>query len=101
MKNNHLKILQIMRNEQAAAFLALIPTKKRYCINGVQYNVILISPAPVHLGGRMILVPSASIQPAQISIENFMHVYIFAGASSNTVLPTVNIEKNDSCDNVI
>ena len=46
----------------------------------------------------MKLVPSASIQPAEISIEGFMEVYISMRASSNTILPKIYSGKNDSSD---
>lgn len=58
--------------------------------------MILIPSAPVPVGGNMMLVPSASIQPAEISIEEFMQVYISMGASSNTILPEVTAEANDA-----
>lgn len=87
--------------EKGAAFLALMPTKEKYCVNDTQYNVILIPSAPVPVGGSMMLVPSTSIQPAEISIEDFMQVYISMGASSNTILPKVDSEKNNSSDYAI
>lgn len=49
----------------------------------------------------MMLVPSASIQPAVISIEDFMQVYISMGTSSDTLLPKVDSGKNDSSDYAI
>ena len=87
--------------EKGAAFLALMPTKEKYCINDTLYNVILIPSAPVPVGGSMMLVPSTSIQPAEISIEDFMQVYISMGASRNTILPKVDPGKNDSSDYAI
>lgn len=82
--------------EKGATFLALMPTKERYYIKDTEYNVILIPSAPVPVGGSMMLVPSSSIQPADISIEDFMQVYVSMGASSGSILPKANLAGSES-----
>ncbi len=73
--------------EKGAAFIALMPMQQTFTLNGVDYNVILIPSAPVPVGGSMMLVPATSIIPAQISIEDFMKIYVSMGAASADILP--------------
>jgi len=73
--------------EKGALFLALMPTPQVYTINNVQYNVILIPSAPIPVGGSMMLVPVSSVEPAEISIEEFTQIYISMGSSSGDILP--------------
>jgi len=73
--------------EKGAAFLALMPTKEKYVIRDTVYHIVLIPSAPVPVGGSMMLVPADSIEPAEMSIEDFMQVYVSMGASSSDILP--------------
>jgi uncharacterized membrane protein len=81
--------------ENGTAFLALKPTQQTFVIREVEYNVVLIPTAPVPVGGGLMLVPSASVQPADMPIEDFMQVYISMGASTDDIIPkgTVDIVK--------
>jgi len=80
--------------EKGAAFIALMPMQQKFFINGVDYNVILIPSAPVPVGGSMMLVPAASIIPANMSIEDFMKVYVSMGAASADIIPKSLIPKS-------
>lgn len=73
--------------EKGAVFLALMPTSERFIINEIEHRVVLIPTAPVPVGGSLLLVPADSIQPANMSVEDFMSIYLSMGASSSQYIP--------------
>lgn len=68
--------------EKGAIFLALMPTNERFVINQIEHHVVLIPTAPLPVGGSLLLVPVDSVQPADISVEHFMSIYLSMGATS-------------------
>lgn len=79
--------------ERGATFLALMPTPKTYILRDVEYHVVLIPSAPVPVGGSMMLVPVDSVEAADMSIEDFMQIYVSMGAASDNILPGTDAEK--------
>lgn len=74
--------------EGGAMFLALLPTPKRFPINGVDYLAVIVPTAPVPVGGSLIFVPATSVFPANVSVEAFMSIYVSMGVAGPQFLPT-------------
>ena len=73
--------------EKGAVFLALMPTSERFMINNVEHHAVLIPTAPIPVGGSLMLVPVKSIQPADMTVEHFISIYLSMGASGSQYIP--------------
>ena len=67
-----------------AAVLALVPSKTPLSIAGEDYLGVLIPSAPVPVGGALIYVPVAWIEPAEGGIDELMSVYVSMGITPPT-----------------
>jgi uncharacterized membrane protein len=77
--------------DTGATFLALLPTQDRFHVGGVDCHAVLVPTAPIPFGGSLLFVPVASIQPAELSIDAFMSIYVSMGVSGGQFLPaTIN-----------
>jgi uncharacterized membrane protein len=79
----------IFGKESGAAFLALLPTPEVFSIGGVDYHVVIVPTAPVPLGGSLIFVPAKSVQPANLSVDAFMSIYVSMGVTGPQFLRQV------------
>lgn len=77
----------IFGQEKGAAFLALLPTPEVFKVGEIDYHAIIIPSAPVPVGGSLIFVPVSSIQPADMSVEAFMSVYVSMGVTGPQFIP--------------
>lgn len=68
-----------------AAVLALVPSKTPLSIGGEDYLGILVPSAPVPVGGALIYVPVAWIEPAEVGIDELMSVYVSMGITPPTI----------------
>jgi uncharacterized membrane protein len=67
-----------------AAVLALLPAKAPIRLGGEDYIGVLVPSAPVPVGGALIYVPVAWIEPADIGIDDLMSVYVSMGITPPT-----------------
>lgn len=67
-----------------AAVLALLPSKTPIRLGGEDYIGVLVPSAPVPVGGALIYVPAAWIEPADLGIDDLMSVYVSMGISPPT-----------------
>jgi uncharacterized membrane protein len=74
-----------------ASFLALLASPQAIRINDAEYHAVIIPTAPVPVGGSLIFVPTGNIQPANISVDAFMSIYVSMGVTGPQFLipPTV------------
>ncbi len=64
-----------------ASFLALLASPQAFRIGELDYQAVIIPTAPVPVGGSLIFVPTASIQPANITVDAFMSIYVSMGVT--------------------
>lgn len=62
-----------------AAVLALLPSRTPVKLGGEDYVGVLIPSSPVPVGGALIYVPAAWIEPADVGIDELMSVYVSMG----------------------
>ena len=64
-----------------------VSVKYKFKINKVDYNAVLIPSAPVPFGGSLVLVPSESVQAANLSVEKFINIYLSMGSTGSQFIP--------------
>jgi uncharacterized membrane protein len=69
-----------------AAALGLLGSPEPVILNGQSYLAVLIPTAPVPVGGGLIYVPQAWVQPADVGIEALTSIYVSMGVTSGTHL---------------
>jgi uncharacterized membrane protein len=74
-----------------AAVLALLSTPEPVTMNGQPYVGVIVPTAPVPVGGALIFVPAAWVQPAPLGIDAVTSIYVSMGVTANQHLgaPTV------------
>ena len=73
--------------ENGATFLGLRPNNETFTVRNAQHYVVMIPTAPVPMGGGLMLVPVDSVEPADMSIEDFMQIYVSMGAATDALIP--------------
>jgi uncharacterized membrane protein len=68
--------------EGGAGILALMPTPEKFRLNGRDYNVVIIPTAPVPFGGALMFMPAESVQPADMSVDGLMSIYVSMGITA-------------------
>ena len=68
--------------KEGAGVLALMPTPERFRVNGLDYNVVIIPTAPVPFGGALVFMPIESVQPAHMSVDGLMSIYVSMGITA-------------------
>ncbi|WP_072390127.1 DUF502 domain-containing protein [Hyphomicrobium sp. CS1GBMeth3] len=63
----------------SAAVLALLPSKTPVRLGDQDYVAVLVPSAPVPVGGALIYVPAAWVEPADLGIDDLMSVYVSMG----------------------
>ena len=71
----------IFGKEHGTGVLALMPSPQRFRINGRDYHVVIIPTAPVPVGGALLFVPVDSVEPADMSVDGLMSIYMSMGAT--------------------
>lgn len=69
-----------------AAVLALLPSKTPIQLGGEDYVAVLVPSAPVPVGGALIYVPAAWVEPADCKIDDLMSVYVSMGITPPSTL---------------
>jgi uncharacterized membrane protein len=70
-----------------AGVLALLVSPERFCINGRDYHIVIVPTAPVPVGGGLLFIPAEMVQPAEVSVEGLMSIYVSMGVTAPQFLP--------------
>jgi uncharacterized membrane protein len=73
--------------ENAPGVLALLVSPQRFCFNGREYHIVIIPTAPVPVGGGLLFVPAEMVEPADLSMEGLMSIYVSMGVTAPQFLP--------------
>ena len=68
-------------------FLALLPTPERFRIGDADYHAVIVPTAPVPVGGGLIFVAADAVEPADLSIDALMSIYVSMGVTGPQFLP--------------
>lgn len=74
---------------QAAAVLGLLSSPEPVLVGGAPYLAVLVPTAPVPVGGALIYVPEAWVQPADVGVDGLTSIYVSMGVTSGQHLPGV------------
>jgi uncharacterized membrane protein len=74
-----------------AAVLGLLPSKTPIRLGGEEYLGILLPSAPVPIGGALVYVPVAWIEPAEGGIDELMSVYVSMGITPPGGKPAISV----------
>lgn len=77
-----------------AGVLALMPTPQRFRIRDRDYQVVIIPTAPVPFGGALVFVPAECVQPAEMSVDGLMSIYVSMGITSPEFIGKGDAEKS-------
>lgn len=67
--------------ERGTCLLGLLASPKTYPLGDRSYQIVMIPTAPVPFGGALLFVPVDDVQPAPMTIDALMQVYISMGVS--------------------
>ncbi|MCR4415512.1 MAG: DUF502 domain-containing protein [Thermoguttaceae bacterium] len=73
--------------QSGAGVLALLVSPERFRINGREYHIVVVPTAPVPIGGGLLFVPAETVQPADLSVEGLMSIYVSMGIAAPQFLP--------------
>ena len=65
-----------------AAVLGLLSTAEPVSMNGEAYLGVIVPTAPVPVGGALVYVPQAWVEPAQLGMEALTSIYVSMGVTS-------------------
>ena len=68
--------------EGGPGVLALMPSPERFPIDGRDYHVVIIPTAPVPFGGGLMFMPVEQVQPANMSVDGLMSIYVSMGVTT-------------------
>jgi uncharacterized membrane protein len=68
---------------QGTKVLALLASAKPVALGGVNCLAVLIPTAPVPVGGGLIYVPEAWVEPADVGIEGLTSIYVSMGVTTD------------------
>jgi uncharacterized membrane protein len=74
--------------EGGTGFLALLVSPERFRIRDRDYQIVIVPTAPVPIGGGLLFVPAEAIQPADMSVDGLMSIYVSMGITAHQFLPT-------------
>ena len=72
----------VFGKESGAGVLAILVSPERFCINGREYQIVIIPTAPVPIGGGLLFMPTEMVQPADVSVEALMSIYVSMGITA-------------------
>lgn len=70
------------------AVLGLLSTPEPVLLGGQPYLGVLVPTAPVPVGGGLLFVPAAWVEPAEIGVEGLTSIYVSMGVTAAQYLPT-------------
>jgi len=68
--------------------LALLVSPERFRMNGQDYHIVIVPTAPVPVGGGLLFIPADKVQPADVSVEGLMSIYVSMGVTAPQYLPS-------------
>jgi uncharacterized membrane protein len=68
--------------QNGAGVLALLVSPERFRVNGCDYHIVIVPTSPVPVGGGLIFVPVDAVQPADVSVEALMSIYVSMGVTA-------------------
>lgn len=71
---------------KTCGFLALLVSPERFCINGRDYQIVIIPTAPVPIGGGLLFVPAEAVQFTDLSVDSLMSIYVSMGITAPQLL---------------
>jgi len=73
--------------QTGAGLLALLVSPERFLIGGREYHIVIVPTAPVPVGGALFFVPAEMVQPADVSMEGLMSIYVSMGVTAPQFMP--------------
>jgi uncharacterized membrane protein len=70
-----------------AGVLGLLVSPQRFHLGGQDYHIIIVPTSPVPVGGGLLFVPADMVQPADVSVEGLMSIYVSMGVTAPQFLP--------------
>jgi uncharacterized membrane protein len=67
---------------QGPGVLALMPSPEAIDIDGTKFYVVIIPTAPVPFGGGLIFFPVEQVKPIDMSVDNFVSIYVSMGVTT-------------------
>jgi uncharacterized membrane protein len=71
-----------------AGVLGLLVSPERFTFNGRDYQIVIVPTAPVPVGGGLLFIPAEMVQPADVSVEGLMSIYVSMGVTAPQFLKT-------------
>lgn len=65
-----------------AGVLALLVSPEQFSFHGRNYYIVIVPTAPVPVGGGLLFVPAEIVQPADVSVEALMSIYVSMGVTA-------------------
>jgi uncharacterized membrane protein len=62
--------------------LALMPSPEKILIDDIEYHVVMIPTAPIPFGGGLIFVPAKQVKSLDMSVDNFISIYVSMGVTT-------------------
>lgn len=69
--------------ERGAGFLALLVSPQSYRVGDREFKIVIVPTAPVPFGGGLLLVPTETIYPADMSVDGLMSIYVSMGVTAS------------------
>jgi len=70
-----------------AAVLGLLVSPQRFHLAGRDYHAVIVPTAPVPVGGGLLFIPAEAVQPADVTVEALMSIYVSMGVTAPQFLP--------------
>jgi uncharacterized membrane protein len=86
----------IFGGDHGAGLLALLVSPQEYQVAGRSYKIVIIPTAPVPFGGALLLVPSDTIVPAEMSVDGLMSIYVSMGVTAPQFIKPGRVQQTPS-----
>jgi uncharacterized membrane protein len=84
--------------ERNAGVLALLVSPQHFVIKGREYQIVVVPTAPVPFGGGMLFIPTELVEPAEMSVDGLMSIYISMGVTAPQYMQTVPLSELPRAD---
>ena len=69
-------------SSEGPGVLALMPSPSPVRVEGRDYYVVIIPTAPIPFGGGLLFVPTHLVKPVDMSVDNFISIYVSMGVTT-------------------
>ena len=73
-------------SSEGPGVLALMPSPTPLEVEGRDYYVVIIPTAPIPFGGGLLFVPAHLVKPVDMSVDNFISIYVSMGVTTHEFL---------------